>query len=110
MNNGGLVFVGYTGDAVRQSPPGSKFQQVQLMGLYQFHPGYEDMGIRLNAGIARQISGPIYSTFGIDIHAFTDSLVHPYLSWSFVPRGDFGSGEPGWSHTVTLNIALRLFK
>lgn len=97
-----------SGEVLNQPGPGSKFQQLQLMGAYTVYTWDEEMAFRIGAGAARQISGPVYPTFALDIIGFSDKRVSPVLSWSPVIRGDYNSGEPGWNHSVTLNFSIRL--
>lgn len=97
--------VNYLGSVVK-TPDGSTFNQLSLLFNYKFYTD-EDMAIRVGAGAAHQNFEEFYPSAQLDIIAFADAKVYPYLSWQPVFRGGFGEGD-GWSHTVTLNLAIKL--
>lgn len=89
------------------APNGSTFNQVSLLVNYKVYTLDERMAIRLGAGAAHQNWEDFYPTAQLDIIGFANSDIYPYLSWQPVFRGSFGEGD-GWSHTVTLNLAIKL--
>lgn len=89
------------------APDGSTFNQVSLLLNYKFYTMDERMAIRVGAGAADQNWEDFYPTAQLDLIAFADSNIYPYLAWQPVFRGSFGEGD-GWSHTVTLNLAIKL--
>ncbi len=110
LQTGNSVLLVQTGDGfdkLEQAPDGTEFHQVHLLGNYKFYTNDEHTAFRINAGAVWQQDGEYHPAAGLDIIAFPKSPLHAYLSWLPVFRGAWGEGD-GWSHTVTLNIAVRL--
>jgi hypothetical protein len=89
------------------TPDGSTFNQASMLVTYKIFTYDERMAIRIGAGGAYQNWEDIYPTAQLDLIAFADANFYPYLSWQPVFRGGFGEGD-GWSHTVTLNLAIKI--
>lgn len=90
-----------------QAPHGTKWNQLQIMANFKVYTNDDRVAIRFNGGVARQLGNVVKPTFGLDLIAFPNNRVYTYLSWSPVILEKFDTGS-GWSHTVTLNLAVRL--
>lgn len=89
------------------TPDGSTFSQTSLLVNYKVYTNDDRVAVRAGAGASLQQWEDFYPTAQLDIIAFPTANIYPYLSWQPVFRGGFGEGR-GWSHTVTLNLALKL--
>ena len=109
----GILETGYAklitqdGSILSQNAPGTKFNQYQFMLYYKAVTEDEKLAVRFNGGLAIQTGEPLRKTLGVDIIAYPMAKVYPYLSWSPVLREKFYAGQ-GWSHTVTINLAIKL--
>lgn len=107
LQTGNSVLYVDNGDVLTQNPDGTKFNQLQVMVGYKVYTRDENIAIALSVGGATQFTGEMYKTFKLDIIPFPNSNFHPYLSWAPVIKGKFSEGS-GWSHTVTMNLAIKL--
>lgn len=104
IKNAGLSVI-YT----KGFPYRGKFQQLQLMAYYNIEADHS-LNLKLNYGIARQINGNIYPTFGVDLLARCSEVSQIYLSFSPVGRGGFRDKQTGWSHTVTVGLLIKILE
>lgn len=85
-----------------KAPSGQTFNQLSLLVNYKFYTNDERLSIRTGFGAVNDFN-ITYTTAQLDLIAFANSNIYPYLSWQPV----FG-GVDGWSHTVTLNLAIKI--
>jgi hypothetical protein len=97
------VGVDYTYAALR----GRNFQQSSANVYHKVNIA-EGLTLRPNAGVAKQISGGLYPSFGLDIMVSVGDRAKVVLGWTPVIRGHFRDAETGWSMVTGMGVEFGL--
>jgi len=85
---------------------GPNFQEFSLRAYKRVELGR--LSLEPNVGAAKQISGPEYVTFGLDLLVAASDKVEVILGWQPTARGSFHDPDTGWSLTTTIGILYKL--
>lgn len=82
------------------------FQELSLRIYYREELGR--LSLKPNAGIARQVSGHEYLTFGLDMLFSVSDRTQVVLGWQPTARGSFHDPDTGWSLATTTGILIKI--